>query len=154
MSRSRQRLFAWVCLVAFLATDPHAVAALSAFAPTAPCCSQAGGRAFHPATSSDCPEDSSAPCCCRCAKKSQDGTKTPEAKAARPCECPSSPGCPKCPSCPVPGGCHYCNVAKVPCLPVLYSRPAPLMAVADAPAEAAPLYASPSQGRLRRPPKS
>lgn len=156
MSRCWLRLFAWVGLVAFVVADPHAVAAVAPLvSPTAPCRCAAGGWAAQAGPSSDRPDDDqSCRYCRRCAKKAEGGGKTPGAKAGRPSGCPSCPGCPKGPACPLPGGCHYCNAAKVPCLLALVAWPDVSAPVTDASPEVAPFYASPSQGRLRRPPKS
>lgn len=156
MSRSLRRLMAWAGLVAILASDPHAVAAIASLsAPPACSCSRAEGQAARSAEVPDCPEGSASCQCGHCAKcdaRSEAGDQACTVDAGGPDD--GQPGCPGRPSCPIPGGCALCCVSKVPCLAAHASEPAAALAVAPVLAEPAPLYASPSQGRLRRPPKA
>ena len=156
MGRSWRRLMTWAGLVAILASNPHAIAAIASLsAPPAGCCSRAEGQAARSAEVPDCGDCPSACKCGRCAEcdaRSEADAPASTVDAGGPDGGP--PRCPGHPSCPIPGGCALCCVSKVPCLAAHDSEPAPAPAVAPVLAEPAPLYASPSQGRLRRPPKS
>src|ERR1700730_912843 len=99
MSRKWARWTASVCLVPFLFANTHANTAIAVYLQGLP-------HYYHPHDGHDClPEGES---------HSEDS----------PCPChddpadSSCPGCPKGPSdhsCPCPGGCAFCNVAKVSC---------------------------------------
>jgi hypothetical protein len=112
MHRTWQRLVACLSLMAFLCANSQMACAL----PHAWFCSC---RSTSPSSSVVCEAAAPGPSCCKhCAARKAPPIKSEvvqeQASDDQPAPDQSDP--PLCPTCPCPGGCAYCNLAKIPCL--------------------------------------
>jgi len=147
------RLVACVGLAAFLAANALASTSAATHPGVAP---RDGGVKQVPATLT---AEGSAASCCHCGNDEGRVGKISAASQDHGC-CPSGPCCPESPKrpftpkCPCPGGCAYCNVAKVPCTTpaARFTSPASCCVWNNVP-ELASFYTPPSTGSLIRPPR-
>jgi hypothetical protein len=159
MPRCWVRLVAVVTLVVYLTSSGMLMAYTHGLSSQCTC---------HCETFSPSSEDSSTNCAdsgcknCRCLsgevqKQTQTYDSSPNAQdeqvglSNRPGPCKGDH--PRCPSCPWPGGCMFCNAAKVPCLfgcNLTVTEPTPLtdFVIETPQVEAAHFY-----GKLFRPPR-
>jgi hypothetical protein len=141
MRHTRARLIAWIALTAFLAADGTAIAH--------PCLAQ----------SPRCAEEESCSHCCARHRheaaievdQADADADHPTAGSHLPCPCGSheSPH----PSCPCPGGCAFCNIAKVPLNASTVPSPEPIACVGACLGDGPLVYLPPFHGKLIRPPR-
>ncbi|HTU20938.1 MAG TPA: hypothetical protein VMG10_22995 [Gemmataceae bacterium] len=128
MTRKWTRLIAWVALGVFLIADGRAIA--------------------HPCLPSSLHHNHEASCtqadCDSCHE-----TALHEDSPTCPCHDSDAPNS----SCPNPGGCAYCNIAKVPLTVPSLPAPPPSDSLEQCFGEAPLVYLSPFCGRLIRPPR-
>jgi len=171
VSRLRLRLIAMVALVTYVASCAHAMPGICAAMLT----KHAAEVETASAQESPAPSFEPARVCSHCAKRQvkvseTSDVETPETSCeetlvedgATPCHESNSSGddsCPCCPKspgdkpCPFPGGCVYCNAAKIPCMaapPISFKT---FLFLGESCRDLAILYISPTSGCLIRPPK-
>jgi len=149
MRRGWVRVFAGITLVAFmLANGPVLARPCQFFPPTAGVTCRCTDHVAQGDSASERCE-----CCC-CRDSQPEDNATGSERDGVPQWTPSTQhDRPDFPACPCPGGCAYCNVAKVPC-------PLPAAAVSQwtecagpSRAEAPSPYFPPCSGTLLRPPR-
>ncbi|MFO0965020.1 MAG: hypothetical protein U0793_05450 [Gemmataceae bacterium] len=153
MSRIRLRLIASLTLVAYIATSAHASMGLCKAAPVR------SEHATPPAPEPRAKNDRRKPHCKHCearraAERARQAQHAKPGKPQQPCD-DSCPDCPKGPGkpCHYPGGCGFCNAAKVPCLVVLTPAQDTTLLIGAALVDVPAPYTSPCRGGLIRPPR-
>jgi hypothetical protein len=157
MSGSVSRLIAIAALVAFLATNSYGISHMRQ--PLSDCtCEQ--NPSNHDVEESEALESEAHSDCEHChATQVQSGPHSNEPSSVEQLSASHSPTCPchgigfPCPSCPCPGGCAFCSVAKVPCVPPVALLMDATPTKEDNFIEVAQSYTSPFTGTLTRPPK-
>lgn len=172
MLRFRLRLVVLVTLVSYLLASGHASLALCAIGAVHERPLSTSGLTVKQSEQTPDEEQKPAPCCKHCnAKKTTQQQETsenvqtthePVQEAPTPCQDSDDPRDESCPCCPkgpggnpchLPGGCAYCNVAKIPCVVEPSASLEGCVCLGEACCELPILYISPSGGSLIRPPK-